>query len=247
MNILVTRPSPSSDELVGSLRNLGRKAWAFPLIEFSPGSQLDILPERLKALERGDLVLILSRNVIYYAELILTREAISWPKILNYYAIGPSTAIAFYTATGYTISWPHQQATSETLIQVIPVQYVKGKNILILCGNGGRTLLRETLLSYGAQVELIECYQRCEKCYHGEKEGKRWREKGINTLIVTSGEMLRQLYRLFPHKDREEWLLKCRLIIVSERLKALANTLGWHDVYVSSGSDNNALLNFILS
>ncbi|VFP86122.1 uroporphyrinogen-III synthase [Candidatus Erwinia haradaeae] len=247
MNILVTRPTPSANELVGYLRKLGKKAWAFPLIEFFPGSQLRILPTRLQKLGKGDLVLILSRNAIHYAKLILTSEDILWPQMLKYYAIGRSTAIAFHAATGYKIFCPNQQETSETLIQALSTQAIKGKNILILRGNGGRNLLRDTLLSYGAQVELIECYQRCEKFYYGEKEGKRWRQKGVDTIIVTSGEMLMQLHCLFTDTDRKEWLLKCRLIVVSERLKILAKMLGWNDVYVSNGSDNNTLLNFILT
>lgn len=37
MSILVTRPLPQGEELVSRLRALGRVAWSFPLIEFTPG------------------------------------------------------------------------------------------------------------------------------------------------------------------------------------------------------------------
>lgn len=40
MSILVTRPLPQGEELVSRLRALGRVAWSFPLIEFTPGRQL---------------------------------------------------------------------------------------------------------------------------------------------------------------------------------------------------------------
>ena len=36
MSILVTRPLPQGEELVSRLRALGRVAWSFPLIEFTP-------------------------------------------------------------------------------------------------------------------------------------------------------------------------------------------------------------------
>ncbi|VFP79773.1 uroporphyrinogen-III synthase [Candidatus Erwinia haradaeae] len=247
MSILVTRPSPFSDELVRSLRHRGRIAWAFPLIEFMPGTQLNILHEHLQALEPGDLVFILSRNVVHYAKIIFTRINASWPKILNYYAMGRNTALAFQNSSGHIAFWPQKPANSEILIQLLPLKSIEGKKALILRGNGGRNLLKDTLLRYGAQVELIECYQRCKKNYHSIEEGRRWRIKGINTLVVTSGEMLKQLYSLFSDQDREEWLLQCNLIIVSERLEILAKNLGWTNIHISSGADNKSLLNKIIN
>jgi len=54
--------------------------------------------------------------------------------------------------------------------------------------------------------------------------------------------MLHQLYSLFPEVDREEWLLRCRLLVVSERLASLAADLGWQTIQVADGADNDALL-----
>ncbi|CAO95257.1 uroporphyrinogen-III synthase [Erwinia tasmaniensis] len=245
MSILVTRPAPAADELVSRLRLQGRVAWSFPLIEFTPGTQLDRLPDRLEALEAGDLVFILSQHVIHYAQPTFNRLESTWPASLNYYAIGRSTALAFHAASGRQVSWPHEQETSEILIQLPDLQVVTGKRALILRGNGGRELLAETLLNRGAKVEFIECYQRCNKHYHGAEEGRRWRNQGIDTLVVTSGEMLQQLYSLFTDIDRDEWLLHCRLVIVSERLATLARKLGWANIDVADGADNDALLRAI--
>jgi uroporphyrinogen-III synthase len=242
VSILVTRPSPAADELVSRLRTRGQVAWSFPLIEFTPGIQLDILPARLGGLKAGDLVFILSQQAIHYAQPALSRVGMTWPASLNYYAIGRSTALALHAVSGHDVVWPHEQETSEILIQIPALQAVSGKQALILRGNGGRELLAETLLARGAQVEFIECYQRCEKNYHGAEEGRRWRNCGIKTLVVTSGEMLQQLYRLFPDVDRDEWLLHCRLVVVSQRLATLAQELGWADICVAGGADNDALL-----
>ncbi|VTT27775.1 uroporphyrinogen-III synthase [Klebsiella pneumoniae] len=242
MSILVTRPSPAADELVSRLCARGQVAWAFPLIEFTPGTQLDLLPARLSALQDGDLVFILSQHAIHYAQPALMRAGATWPASLNYYAIGRSTALALHAVSGYDVVWPHEQETSEILIQLPALQAVAGKRALILRGNGGRELLAETLLNRGAQVEFIECYQRCAKYYHGAEQGRRWRNQGIDTLVVTSGEMLQQLYTLFPEVDRDEWLLHCRLVVVSERLATLARELGWANICVAGGADNDALL-----
>lgn len=245
MIILVTRPSPAADELVSRLRARGQVAWAFPLIEFTPGTQLDILPTRLQALAPDDLVFILSRQAIHYAQPAIVRAQATWPASVNYYAIGRSTALAFHAASGHQVIWPHEQETSEILIQLPGLQNVAGRRALILRGNGGRELLAETLHSRGAQVEFIECYQRCAKHYCGAEEGRRWRDRNIDTLVVTSGEMLQQLYSLFPAVDRDQWLLQCRLIVVSERLAVQARELGWADVCVAGGADNDALMRTI--
>lgn len=242
MSILVTRPAPAAEELVSRLRLMGRVAWTLPLIEFTPGVDLDSLPDHLAELRDQDLVFILSQQAIHYAQPAMMRANATWPVSLNYYAIGRSTALALHAASGLDVVWPHERETSEVLIQIPALQQVTGKRALILRGNGGRELLAETLQARGATVQFVECYQRCAKIYQGATEGRRWRDRQIDTLVVTSGEMLQQLYSLFPEIDREEWLLHCRLVVVSERLATRARELGWRDITVADGADNDALL-----
>ena len=55
MTILVTRPSPQGEELVSRLRAQGRVAWSFPLIDFTPGRELNRLAPALSELREGDL------------------------------------------------------------------------------------------------------------------------------------------------------------------------------------------------
>lgn len=242
MTILVTRPEPAADELVGRLRQAGKVAWSMPLIEFTPGTGLNSLSGELVSLPAGSLVFILSQHAIHYAHPALVRAGATWPTNLNYYAIGRTTALAFHAASGLDVVWPEERETSEVLIQLPALQKISGKQALILRGNGGRELLAETLQQRGAHVQFVECYQRCAKHYQGSIEGRRWRDRGITTLVVTSSEMLQQLYSLFPTIDREEWLLHCRLIVVSERLATRARELGWRDIKVADGADNDALL-----
>ncbi|AXF77861.1 uroporphyrinogen-III synthase [Erwinia tracheiphila] len=242
MTILVTRPEPAAEKLVNRLREAGKDAWSMPLIEFTPGGELDRLPNQLSELQPNDLVFIVSQHVIHYAKAVLAQAGMRWPAGLNYYAIGRTTGLAFHAASGRNVTWPEKSETSEVLIQLPSLQQVAGKQALILRGNGGRQLLAETLQQRGANVKFVECYKRCEKYYQGETEGRRWRSLGITTLVVTSGEMLEQLYSLFPDNDREEWLLHCQVIVVSERLATRARELGWNAVRVAEGADNNALL-----
>ncbi|WP_312952756.1 uroporphyrinogen-III synthase [Superficieibacter sp.] len=242
MSILVTRPTPQGEELVSRLCALGQVAWSFPLIEFTPGRELAQLHSRLAALGAGDLLFVLSRHAVEFAHAQLQREGAGWPSLPDYFAIGRTTALALHTVNGFDIHYPQDREISEVLLQLPELQKVAGKRALILRGNGGRELLGETLTARGVDVEFCECYQRSAKHYDGAEEAMRWQTRGVTTLVVTSGEMLQQLWSLIPPWYREHWLLRCRLIVVSERLAHLARELGWQHIQVADNADNDALL-----
>ena len=242
MSILVTRPSPAGEELVSRLRTLGQVAWSFPLIEFSPGRELATLASRLSALTENDLVFALSQHAVTFADAELQQQEKSWPSLPRYFAIGRTTALALHTVSGFNIHYPLDREISEVLLQLPELQNIAGKRALILRGNGGRELIGETLTARGADVDFCECYQRSAKYYDGAEEAMRWQSREVTMVVVTSGEMLQQLWSLIPQWYREHWLLHCRLLVVSERLAKLARELGWQDIKVADNADNDALL-----
>lgn len=113
MTILVTRPEPAASELVSRLRTQGKLAWTLPLIEFTPGRDLQQLPQKLAALRPGDLVFLLSQQVVLFAHPALQQSALTWPETLDYYAIGRSTALALHTVSHLKVDYPHARETSE--------------------------------------------------------------------------------------------------------------------------------------
>jgi uroporphyrinogen-III synthase len=242
MTILVTRPSPAGDILVSRLRALGRVAWSFPLIEFSPGCELNSLATRLLSLTADDLVFVLSQHAVTFAQAHLRQIHQTWPVQPHYFAIGRTTALALHKVSGLDVRYPLDREISEVLLQLPELQNIQGKRALILRGNGGRELLGQTLEARGAKVEFCECYQRNMKHYDGAEEAMRWHTRGVKTLVVTSGEMLQQLFSLTPPWYRENWLLHCRLLVVSERLANLARELGWQDIQVADNAENDALI-----
>lgn len=241
MTILVTRPSPAGEQLVTRLRALGRVAYHAPLIDFSPGRDLPKLPELLQDMQAGDLVFALSQNAVRYANPLLKRNKLSWPVKLSYYAIGRTTALALHTASRLHVTFPPMGETSEMLLSLPLLQNLAGKKALLLRGNGGRELLGASLAERGAAVTFCECYQRSPIYYDGSEQSAHWQRAGVDILVVTSGEMLQQIYTLVPDYYRSSWLLRCRLIVVSDRLAALATQMGWTEVRVAENADNDAL------
>lgn len=241
MSILVTRPAPEGQQLVERLRLTGRQAWHLPLIEFLPGRQLSEFCSSLATLTPDDRIIAVSARALTYVGPFLQAADTSWPTEVHYFAIGKNSALALHHYCQQRVEFP-ENSISEALLDLPLLENVAGKNCVILRGNTGREHLGETLQSRGANVTYFECYQRVAINYHGAEQAFRWRQKGISTIIVTSGEMLNLLYELIPALDRNEWLLHCRLVVVSKRLATLATDFGWRDIIVADGADNDALL-----
>ena len=177
MSILVTRPLPQGEALVSRLRAMGRVAWSFPLIEFTPGRELPALGDALARLGPDDLLFALSQHAVEFAHARLQQQGLPWPTSPRYFAIGRTTALALHTVSGQHIHYPLDREISEVLLQLPELQNIAGKNALILRGNGGRELLGATLTERGARVTFCECYQRSAKHYDGAEEAMRWQSR----------------------------------------------------------------------
>jgi uroporphyrinogen-III synthase len=173
---------------------------------------------------------------------MLKRNNLSWPTQLSYYAIGRTTALALHTASCLHVTYPPMGETSEMLLSLPDLQNVSGKKALLLRGNGGRELLGQSLAERGASVTFCECYQRSPVYYNGSEQSADWQRAGVDILVITSGEMLQQIYTLVPDYYRSSWLLRCRLIVVSDRIATLAAQMGWSDIRVAENADNDALI-----
>lgn len=247
MAILITRPEPAASELVARLRHHHIAAWSLPLLRFNPGKDLTVLSEKFATLSTGDLIFVLSQQAVRFAHAALTEKGISWPRQTAYYAVGHRTAQALRHACGHDVRYPCQEATSEGLIQIASLHTLANKRALILCGDSGRQLLKKTLTARGAEVLCCQCYQRHYLQPDQTELTIVSRHRHIDTIVVTSAEILKHLFTLFSPADRQAWLLRCRLVVVSQRLAVLATTLGWQNIVTTQGADNDTLLYALLN
>ncbi|WP_261979608.1 uroporphyrinogen-III synthase [Buchnera aphidicola] len=122
---------------------------------------------------------------------------------------------------------------------------LKYSKIILLQGENGRKLIEKNLKKEGFKICVIECYRRVLKILDGRKEGKKWRLYKIDTLVVTSSEILHQLKNITSDSDQIEWLLKCKIFVVGKRLSKIAKNLGWNDIIVSNYANNESFLKII--
>lgn len=241
MKVLIICSIQNAHGLIKRLKKSGKDAWYLPFIQYMPGKDLLSLQKKISNLSFGDLIFFTSKNVMLFSNTVIKLKQNIWTKNIKYYAIGRATALTVKKFFGYEVEYPSLKENSEHLMQLPSLKNIKGKTALILRGNGGRNVLSNTLKKRGATVIFCECYKRYYKYYNGVLLAKSLRNIKINTLVITSGEILKNFYFLFTHNDQKEWLLNCQLIVVSERLFYLAKSLGWKKIKVAKNANNNSL------
>ncbi|WP_261979525.1 uroporphyrinogen-III synthase [Buchnera aphidicola] len=117
--------------------------------------------------------------------------------------------------------------------------------IILLKGENGRKLVETSLIKNNYNISIIECYKKVFKIINNHVEIKKWRSYKINTLVVTSGELLKRLNEIVDISNKQEWLFKCKIFVVGNRLSRIAQKIGWRDIIISNYANNKNLLNII--
>ena len=183
--LLVTRPQPQADEWVASLRALGLRAVALPLLGIAPpadpapvraawavlaGTATDNATGHPPGQEPAcspSLVMFVSPSAVdrFFA---LKPAGLAWPVGVIAAGTGPGTGRALLAAkvpAAAVLTPPddENQFDSEALWVVLRsrVQWA-GSAALIVRGEGGRDWLADTLRQQGASVHFVEAYRRTE-------------------------------------------------------------------------------------
>ena len=231
---LVVRPAAQANQLVQMLRQLGHAPLCCPLLETRPGCDLPHLGEMLR---EADLVIAVSMHAVHFARYFLLQTGQTWPHI-EYFAVGQASADAF-AAVGIAASCP-DDPRSEGLLALPALQQVAGKRVLILRGNGGRDLIASTLASRGALVHYCAAYERHYPELDGNTLTHHWQAAGLDSLLITSGELLQRLLELVPNHQRP-WLFDRLLVVPSPRVAEMASAAGFIHITIAQGASNQAL------
>ncbi|MDG6895291.1 uroporphyrinogen-III synthase [Volucribacter amazonae] len=248
MGVLVTRPAQQGAILVDMLNKAGIASLHFPVFDIQACEQLNTLPHKLAQMNSNDYVVMVSRNAVDYAYQTLLSTGFTWRADLQYFSVGQSSAERFCELTGLPITYPYAQQNSEGLLALTAMQteYLAERQILLLRGNEGRPLFPEQIQQRGATLDIVQCYQRQAIPYIGAEQVSIWKRAGINTLVVTSGEILRYLLKFVP-LEQHHWLKHCRFITISQRIALLARQQGWQHIFVSERPNNRALFSTLVA
>lgn len=232
---LVVRPAQQAEDLVQLLRQQGHQPLCCPLLETRAGSELSHLPPLLAT---ADIVIAVSMHAIHFAHHFLLQTGQTWPHI-DYFAVGQASADAF-AEIGIQAQSP-DDPRSEGLLLLPALQPMAGKRVLILRGNGGRDLIAQTLASRGALVHYCATYERHYPELDGNALTHHWQEAGLDSLLITSGELLQRLLELVPSQQLP-WLYDRLLVVPSPRVAELAEVAGFTRIVIAQGASNQALV-----
>ncbi|MFT5161880.1 MAG: uroporphyrinogen-III synthase [Alteromonadaceae bacterium] len=226
MDILITRPRGKGEGLVRLLEPLVNAVHYQPVIDITDGpdyARLAYLADN----QRVDILVFISGSAVDYfiradsnariSHLIQTAELI---------CVGQSTADRLQVWTNKKVLIPVLE-TSEGLLalELLQSEQVKGKNIVIVRGVGGRELLAEQLQSRGAHVTYWQLYQRLTIDSQGEQWFAQWQLQKINCIVITSAQILDVVLTSLP-AEAKDWLQGIIWVVASQRIGEAAQQWG---------------------
>ncbi len=159
IGVVVTRPRAAAEALAAPLLREGARVWQLAALGIEDLEPSAALARLLASLAQFDMAIFVSANAVDKG-LAAVRRYGAWPRGIAVAAIGEATADALRNSGIGPVISPAERHDSEALLGLAPLQVVKGQNVIVFRGEGGREHLKETLEARGARVEYAECYRR---------------------------------------------------------------------------------------
>jgi uroporphyrinogen-III synthase len=215
--VIVTRPLKQCDALLRMLQARGAHARCLPVVEIEAPSDPAPAIDALNALENFDIAIFVSANAVRKA-LELKTNGRAFPNTLAVAAVGPATRNALEQAGVRVEIEPSGEYSSEGLLRspALTADAVRDKRVLLVKGEGGRSLLADTLTQGGAHLTRIDVYRRSRPrgsihALLGEPLN------GFDFIVLTSGTALDHLLELASPEESAH-VLNTPLVVVSTRL-----------------------------
>jgi len=235
MFVLVTRPEPQGSELCKLIIAQGHQAISFPTMAFAPPAKSPSF-ERLN--EQDWLIFISPQAVCATVPYIKFKN-------MKVAAVGAGTAKALYLAGYIDVLHPEIETNSEGLLALPPLQIVDGKKIAIIRGAGGREVIDKILCERGANILTIIAYERVLPKIDTEPCLNLLKNDSIDVIICTSYEGVRNL-KVLLGESGWPYLKNKPIIVMSERVKMLAQDLGFQTIWVTRNPSQTAILDLLV-
>jgi uroporphyrinogen-III synthase len=226
MAILITRPEADSLILKDYLGS-EIKSFIFPTL------QTKKLNPALHALNKNyQAVVFISKNSVDFG--------IDYLKKLNnclILAVGKATAKRL-EEFGYKVDfYPQEKPSSKSLLKIPQVAELKNKNILIFRGRGGVETLKNGFVKHNNDVDYLEVYDRVvnENADKYQSDLIKFSKQQQKIILITSCDILDGLLQL-TKIDK-----KTHLLVISERIKKYATSLGFCNIILSRSISNQSI------
>ena len=244
--ILVTRSRHQSENLCRLIEQQGWQAIRFPVIDIQakPLSTEDI--ERIQSIEQYQHIFFVSVNAVNFA-LKLFNGKIDCLQKVACVAVGKAS---YQSLSAYGISnvlVPEQGFNSEAILAMPEIQDLTGLSCLIIRGEGGRELLADSLRERGASVDYLEVYKRVMPTSDSRLIEAYLHHKTLAAILIYSGEALHNLVQMLAKQEIIKNMLNVPLVVISERVQALAKKIGFKNIIVAAEASDAAMMNALLN
>jgi len=193
--IVVTRPKDQSAGLAALIRDAGGEALEIPTLEIRDLSDLAAFRSVIDRLDSFDAAIFVSRNAVRNTFALMGDKP--WPAHLQAATVGNGSREELESHGIKGVIAPSGRADSEALLAMQDFSAVAGKRIAIFRGEGGRTLLGDTLAVRGALVEQAPCYRRARPTQSAALLAAAWESGKVDAVMLSSGEGLANLLEMF--------------------------------------------------
>ena len=247
--IIITRPISQAQKLVERLRDVQRQVVLFPCMEIEALSDYQALDEVIARLHEFALVAFVSPNAIGATMRRLQHLQCTWPKNLAVAVMGQGSKEALlgfgFDEDAHTIIQPSNQerTDSETLLEVLDLESLRGRKVLIIRGETGRELLADALRENGVDVQQIAAYRRCAPPFSLEKQREFLQLLELNgDWVVTSSEILQTILNWAASTGGSTCVAKMQqqhLLVPHRRIAENARSLGFQSLTLTSSGDEH--------
>jgi len=243
LGVVVTRPAHQAEHLCQLIEQAGGRAIPFPTIAIAPPEDKAALAAQLTHLKDFDLAIFISANAVSHCHRLLKGGL---PTGLKLVVVGKATARQLHTSFSRQPDIvPTSGFNSEALLALPELQQVRGKRIIILRGEGGRTLLGDCLGERGAEVDYANLYRRVQPQVDNTSIERLVQHAAADIIVATSGEGLENLFAMLGETYRV-WLCRLPLLVVNQRLYERARQLGFAaEILVTREPADEAILECI--
>lgn len=237
--ILVTRPAHQSENLCAIIAAKNGIPIQFPTLEISP-ILLDCYDVQ-RLLNQADGIIFTSANAVtlYCSQL----DDAKMEKLRTKFcmAIGNATASALTTIGVSVDLMPEQGYNSEALLDLLLHQKKMPRHIIIVRGENGRETLAEALMKCGVLVDYENVYRRVIPTIDCNNVVQLIMQKQLHIITATSGDAIQNLVTMLP-LAQHDMLKQLPLVVISERIKNIAKSLGFQWISIANQPSDDAIL-----
>ncbi len=237
--ILICRPLEQAEKLAAVMQMQGFEPIVLPTVDIQPIDAVHkFIPLSKLSIQQADVILIQSTSALAYLD-SSGLELLASSKVI--YAMGAGTQEALQAKQISSCWVASHGAASEQILSSPPISTLPvNSKILLLTGEGGRSVLQPELTKKGFVCQRINTYKRAMPVYTHQQINNIL-VQAPEVILVTSVDILKNLLIIF--KDNLNNIKNLPLLVISSRIQDAAVELGWQgEILLADSASSEAIL-----